>query len=66
MEIFVKTGWKLNPNPKIVEGIKKAVERNNGECPCHNPYAGTKDAICPCKAYREEDNCHCSLYVKEK
>lgn len=65
MDYFIKEGWMLNPDEKIVNGITRAIERNGGACPCHNKYAGTPDAICPCKAYREEDNCCCTLYVKE-
>lgn len=34
--ILRKEGWVLNPNDKVVNGILKMVERNNGECPCHN------------------------------
>ena len=37
------------------------VEKNNGECPCHN--TGT-DKHCPCSDYRENDICHCGLYLK--
>lgn len=51
MEYFVKEGWKLNPNEKIVKGVTRGIERNNGECPCSN--------------YRLHDHCCCSLYVKE-
>lgn len=61
----VKEGWMLNPNEKVVNGIIKGINRCNGECPCANPYKGTPDAICPCKGYREEDHCCCTLYVKE-
>jgi ferredoxin-thioredoxin reductase catalytic subunit len=35
-QIFRKEGWMLNPNDKVVNAILKGVERNNGECPCHN------------------------------
>lgn len=66
MEILVKEGWKLNPNEKIVRSITKAIERNNGECPCvHNSeeYEG-KSLICPCSDYIKKDICCCNLYVK--
>lgn len=65
MEYLIKEGFKLNPNKKVVEAISKRVEMNNGHCPCHNKYSGTDDDICPCKAYREEDCCCCTLYVKK-
>lgn len=64
MEFLVKKGWQVNPNDRVVAGILKGLVRNDGECPCHNKYAGTPDAQCPCKAYREEDHCCCNLYVK--
>lgn len=62
----IKDGFILNPNEKVVNRILKGLERNGGRCPCHNKYSGTDDDICPCKAYREEDNCCCTLYVKNK
>lgn len=64
MEYYIKDGWTLNPNKKVVEGITRALKRCNGHCPCSNKYAGTDDDICPCKAYREEDHCCCNLYIK--
>lgn len=30
MKYLIKEGWKLNPNEKLVKGITKAIERNNG------------------------------------
>jgi len=61
-----KEGWIVNPDSRIVEGIKKGLERCEGHCPCCNKYHGTDDDICPCKAYLEEDYCCCKLYVKEE
>lgn len=34
--ILRKEGWVLNLDDKVVNGVLKMVERNNGECPCHN------------------------------
>jgi ferredoxin-thioredoxin reductase catalytic subunit len=65
-KILRKEGWTINPNDNIVNGIMKGLVRNNGHCPCQNKYSGTDDDRCPCKAYREEDCCCCTLYVKEK
>lgn len=64
MEYLIKEGWQLNPNEKIVKGITKAVERNEGMCPCvHEESDG--DLHCPCESYRLRDKCCCQLYIKE-
>ena len=65
IEILRKDGWELNPNDKIVNAILRRCEVNNGECPCVNPGETHEDRLCPCKEYRENDVCHCSLYVKK-
>ena len=62
IEILIKDGWTLNPNERIVNSILKAVERNNGECPCVNT---CEDKRCPCSGYRLEDKCCCKLYLKK-
>ena len=64
-EYFIKPGFKLNPNEKIVAGIKKGLARCNGECPCANPGETKEDRMCPCKNYRENDYCCRTLYIKE-
>lgn len=61
VQILRKEGWVLNPNDKIVNSILKGVERNNGQCPCHND---SEDKNCPCSNYREHDKCCCGLYKK--
>ena len=63
---IVKQGWKLTDDITKRNAILRAINRNNGHCPCANKYKGTDDDICPCKAYREEDCCCCGLYVKEE
>lgn len=65
IKIFRKPGWKLNPNDKIVNSILDRCEKNNGECPCHNDGETREDRLCPCKNYRENDKCNCTLYIKE-
>lgn len=65
MKYFVKPGWKLNPNEKIVQGITKAVERCDGECPCNNPGPTRESRICPCDEYMINDHCCCGLYLKD-
>lgn len=59
----IKDGWMLNPNEKIVNGILKGINRNNGECPCANT---SVDKRCPCSNYRKNDHCCCTLYVKKE
>ena len=65
ISILRKKGWILNPNDKIVNAIMKRCELNNFECPCHNPGETHEDRLCSCKEYRENDVCHCNLYVKD-
>lgn len=62
---FIKEGWELNPNPKVVNAILKRIDANDGECPCQNPGETREDRLCPCKEYRENNICHCTLYVKQ-
>lgn len=57
-----KPGWILNPKEKVVNGIIKGINRNNGHCPCANTSEDTK---CPCSNYRNKDHCCCTLYIKE-
>lgn len=63
--ILRKEGWVLNPNDKVVNAILKRIELNGGECPCQNPGQTREDRLCPCRHYREEDQCCCSLYVRD-
>lgn len=58
--ILRKQNWILNPNDKVVNSILKSLERNNGECPCVN---NSVDKHCPCTDYRDNDICHCGLYL---
>jgi len=63
IQILRKEGWQLNPNDKVVNAIFKRIELNNGECPCDNPGVTHEDRCCPCKEYRENNICHCTLYT---
>ena len=75
-EYAAKNGYKLNPNPAIVEGVVKGLllrQDNFGEkyCPCRK-LANDKKAdmriICPCVYHDEEikkdGHCYCNLFVK--
>lgn len=58
--------YKLNPNEKVVNAIKKRLEVTKGYCPCMTPEDWEKhgeDALCPCKPMREKHECHCTLYI---
>lgn len=61
MTYIEKEGFHLNPNEKIVEKITALIEKNNGNCICHNE---SKDPHCACTDFRENGICHCGLYVK--
>jgi len=73
-----KSGFSLNPNRKIVEGIVKALLKKEEKygyrfCPCR-PVTGDhekdKKTVCPCVFHREEieknGRCLCNLFVKKK
>ncbi|MFH1036541.1 MAG: ferredoxin-thioredoxin reductase catalytic domain-containing protein [Patescibacteria group bacterium] len=72
----VEQGYKLNPNPKVVDAIVKGLlkrEQEFGEryCPCRR-VTGDKEEdkklICPCFWHKEEiakdGHCHCGIFVK--
>jgi len=53
----------VNPNEKIVNGIMKGINKNEGNCPCDND---SEDKHCPCSNYRLHDKCCCRLYLKDE
>lgn len=56
-----------NPDSEVYEEVTKAVQENNGYCPCE--VVQTPETKCPCKAFREQQTtgeCHCGRYVKIK
>lgn len=66
-DVFVRKGWSLNPNGRVVKSILSMCEKNGGLCPCHHSdedYEG-RDLHCPCTDYTVKDKCVCGLYVKE-
>jgi ferredoxin-thioredoxin reductase catalytic subunit len=65
MKYFIKEGWILNPNEKIVKSITKAIERNDGKCPCAHDEDFNGDLHCPYEDYRIHNQCCCQLYIKE-
>lgn len=48
-----------------MDSVKRAVDLNNGHCPCKIERSG--DTRCPCKGYREQEEglCDCGLYFKK-
>jgi len=75
-EYAEQNGFKLNPNPQIVEGIVSGLlarEEKLGVryCPCRR-VTGDKEEdkkiICPCVYHKDEiekdGHCHCNLFVK--
>lgn len=56
----------LNPNKEEVERIRRALQENDGYCPCK--LVKTPETKCMCQEFRrqEEGYCHCGLYIKEK
>lgn len=58
-----REGWHVNPNEKIVNGIMKGINKNDGNCPCDND---SEDKHCPCSNYRLHDKCCCRLYLKDE
>lgn len=58
-------GWKLNPDEKRVESIRRALERTGGDCPCVPHTEWNESTICPCEKFRAGEGCHCGLFVKE-
>lgn len=57
---------RLNPDKKEAERILRAVEENDGYCPCR--LVRTEDTKCICKEFKEQEEgfCHCGLYLKEE
>lgn len=53
----------LNPDKKIVNIIRKSLEKTGGYCPCISSLLWGKDTKCPCKYYRETKICRCKLYI---
>jgi hypothetical protein len=54
-----------NPDKEFYEKISKAVEDNNGYCPCL--ILRDESSKCICKDFREQEvvgKCHCERYIK--
>ena len=51
-----------NPDSEFVKNHKKKVKSNSGYCPSR--LEKTPETKCPCKEFRENQECMCGLYVK--
>jgi ferredoxin-thioredoxin reductase catalytic subunit len=54
----------LNPDKAVVADVRAGVKARGGYCPCL--VEKSEDTKCPCKKFREEQECCCGLYVKEQ
>jgi ferredoxin-thioredoxin reductase catalytic subunit len=58
---------RQNPDKKVVEEVRAALEKTNGYCPC--AIIHSDDTKCMCKNFRDQvakgipGECHCGLYV---
>ena len=52
----------VNPDKKVADRVRAAIKANDGFCPCK--LEKNEDTHCPCKEMREEQNCHCGLFMK--
>lgn len=56
----------LNSDKDKVKEIEKAIQANDGYCPCE--LQKVPDTKCMCKSFRDQatpGTCHCGLFVKE-
>ena len=62
VELFpIHSGYIINPNEKVVSGILRGLDRNEGHCPCQTEVS--IETLCPCTKYKTTKDCCCSLYV---
>ena len=56
--------WTIikNPDTEFQKKFKKRLKDNGGYCPCRP--LKTPDTKCPCKEFRETDECICGLYIR--
>lgn len=55
---------KINEDSAFVAKMRRALEDNDGYCPC--ALVRNNDTKCMCRAFREARSgvCHCGLYTK--
>ena len=52
---------KLNPDKETVSLVREGLKHTGGYCPCL--VEKTDDTKCPCKKFKEEQDCTCGLFV---
>lgn len=52
----------VNPDTEFVKNLKKRIKANNGFCPCQ--MEKTADTKCPCKIFKDTQECMCGLYIQ--
>lgn len=62
-KFFIKKGWELSAHATKIMNL---CEKNDGYCPCGSNQLEGEDKKCPCKDYRENDICHCNMYLKSQ
>lgn len=55
-----------NPDKEFADEVMRAINENDGYCPCRSEK--TPDTKCMCKEFREqaEGMCHCGMFIKVK
>jgi len=56
----------LNPDKEIVDAIRARLKITGNMCPCIPESQWTRDHICPCKEFRENQYCCCQLYITQE
>lgn len=54
----------LNPDKEHVATIREALKNSDGYCPCS--IIRDEDTKCMCKEARENNICHCELFVQSE
>ena len=55
---------RLNSDKEAVVFIREGLKARGGFCPCL--VEKTPDTKCPCKNYKERQECHCGLFICEE
>lgn len=66
MQNYINMKIYVNQNKEIVEEVRKALEKNNGYCPCKLEHLPENKCMCEDFRNQEKGECHCGLYIKEK